>query len=225
MPKIKDLPNDRRPREKALAHGVETLDCSELLALVIGYGVSGYSALDIASRLLSDFHGLVSLSQAPLLSLCQIPGLNRAKALQLSAVFELGKRLEKAAFIASANTLDAAGVYARYHQGQASENVEQLVVLILNKKGAIIKEKILPSSGPDSLAIPKKELVVELLVNYASSYILAHNHPSGNPLPSEDDIKKTLQLAHETKDLGITLIDHIVMGNKGYYSFKESHLI
>jgi DNA repair protein RadC len=223
MPKIQSLLPEARPREKACAHGVESLDIAELLALVIASGVEGHSALEIANRLLSDFQGLVHLSEAPYLSIAQSPGLSKVKALQISAVFELSKRLEKAAFIESANSLSASEVYARYHQGEPAE--EGLVLLILNHKGEIIKERQLEPGSSSAFEIPKKKLVVELLVNYASSYILAHNHPSGNPLPSEEDIKKTLQLATETKSLGITLRDHIVMGSQGYYSFKESHLL
>ncbi|OPZ36562.1 MAG: hypothetical protein BWY98_00386 [Tenericutes bacterium ADurb.BinA155] len=223
MAKIQSLLPESRPREKACAHGVESLDIAELLALIIGSGVEGHSALEIAHRLLGDFHGLVHLSEAPYLSIAQSPGLSKVKALQISAVFELSKRLEKAAFIESANSLSASEVYARYHQGEHAE--EGLVLLILNHKGEIIKERQLEPGSSSAFEIPKKKLVVELLVNYASSYILAHNHPSGNPLPSEEDIKKTLQLATETKSLGITLRDHIVMGSQGYYSFKESHLL
>jgi DNA repair protein RadC len=224
MPKILSLAPEERPREKAFCHGVESLDIAELLALVIASGVEGHSALEIASRLLSDFHGLIHLSEAPFLSIAQIPGLSKVKALQISAVFELAKRLEKAAFIEEADRLSASQVYARYHQG--NENPEEgLTLLMLNHKGEVIKERQLEPGTGSAFEIPKKKLVVELLVNYASSYILAHNHPSGNPLPSEEDIKKTLQLATETKALGITLRDHIVMGSQGYYSFKESHLL
>jgi DNA repair protein RadC len=225
MPKIQSLlPESLDPGKKPVPMGSKASTSQSLL---------GFSDREVASKailpsrsrigLLSDFQGLVHLSEAPYLSIAQSPGLSKVKALQISAVFELSKRLEKAAFIESANSLSASEVYARYHQGEPAE--EGLVLLILNHKGEIIKERQLEPGSSSAFEIPKKKLVVELLVNYASSYILAHNHPSGNPLPSEEDIKKTLQLATETKSLGITLRDHIVMGSQGYYSFKESHLL
>lgn len=225
MTRIKDLPIEDRPREKALDHGVETLNVSELLALIIGSGVNGFSALEIAQKLLFDFHGLTNLFRAPYLSISEITGVSKARALSLCAAFELSKRLERIDYLESRERMNAEGVYKYYREAFIQERKESLHVLMFNKKGDIVKEQKIYQGTGKGLLLSHKEIVVELLLNYATGYILAHNHPSGNPVPSEEDIKRTLELAQESKELGITMLDHVVVGVEGYYSFKESRLL
>jgi len=225
MTRIKDLPEEDRPREKALTHGVESLNVSELLALVIGSGVNGSSAIEIAQKLLFDFHGLANLFRAPYLSISQTNGISKVRALSLCATFELSKRLERIEYLESRERMDATGVYRYFHESFVKERKESLHVLMFNKKGEIVKEQRIYQGTKKGLLLSHKEIVVELLLNYASSYILAHNHPSGNPVPSEEDIERTLELARESKELGITMFDHVVVGDDGYYSFRESRLL
>lgn len=225
MPKIKDMPLAERPREKAEAYGVESLAVSELLAILIGFGGPGHSAIEISQSLLADFHGLKNLAKAPFLSISETYGVSRVKALQIASAFELGHRLEQINLFERPKEASPKRIYSHFRVRFSKDRQETLFLLMFDRYGSPIKEKMMYQGTAKELTLASKEIITELLQNYAFSYVLAHNHPSGSPLPSEKDIVKTLELSKQTKDMGIEMEDHLVVGDRGYYSFREAKIL
>ncbi|MDO5330204.1 MAG: DNA repair protein RadC [Bacillota bacterium] len=225
MGRIIDMPPEERPREKACLHGVEKLRDAELLAILIGSGVRGKSALDIAEELLREYTGLSSLSRAPYLSIREMLGLKGAKALSLSAAFELGRRISRNEYMEQVGPYAPSSLYLRFKDELSRDNRESLSLLMLGKRNEILKKKKIYQGVGDRLLYKSGDVITELLINYASSFVVVHNHPSGNPLPSEEDVERTLELARQSKELGIRMLDHLIIGHDDYYSFRECRLL
>lgn len=225
MAKIKELPEQERPREKAIIYGIDVLSDAELLAILIGSGYRGKSAVDIGNDLLSEYHGLSGLSRAPFLSIMEMMGVKGAKALSLSACFEIAKRIARSEYLESGGPLAPERIYEAFRGRFEGENQEAMLVLMMDKKGRVSKEEKLYRGSKDGFFFSNPELIQRLLMNYAESYLLIHNHPSGNPLPSKEDVEKTLLLEKQTRELGIKMEDHLLIGDGDYYSFRECRLI
>lgn len=222
--KMHDLPNELKPREKALQHGIESLTDIELLALLIGSGIHGHSAMDIAHELLRTYLSLPLLSKTNLNSLIQIPGLSKVRALSLLAVFEFQRRTELPFF----NQLDTINsvqdIVERYRRLERLDH-EVLVIVCLNKRHKILREFVKYKGTSTSFAVSAKEVVTELLNANARYYILIHNHPDANQMPSENDIRATFQIVEKAREFDIDIFDHIIIYPEGYFSFKESGII
>ncbi|MCQ2742131.1 MAG: DNA repair protein RadC [Bacilli bacterium] len=222
MPKIKDLPLDSRPREKALALGVDKLSDAELLAILIGSGVAGSSALDIANTLLSDYKGLYGLSNAPWLSISQMKGISDVKALSLEASFELGRRVRRVTEEGALLHDDPEFIYSYYKASLQKDKRESLIVLLFNKRRRLIKEKKMYIGTAEMVPFSPKEILAEALINSASSIILIHNHPEGLSVPSGEDVRLTRELQKTASSIGLRLRDHIIIGSGNFYSFKAN---
>ena len=220
--KIKDLPKSSRPREKALMYGIEHLSDEELLALIIGSGVKNKSALEIASSLINTYGNLFYLSKAKLMSLKSEFGLSQISALKLEATFEYHSRLMTSKYLDGIELKSLKDVYARYKYLENNEH-ELLLLLMLDRKSKIIKEKVLYQGTNNALNIDLKEVMVELLQANTKKFVLIHNHPDGNIKPSLEDEKATSLIASKAYSLGIKLIDHLIIYQGGYYSFKENN--
>ena len=218
--KIKELPKELRPREKALHFGVESLSDEELLTLIIGSGVKGCSAIDISRDLLSSYLTLPSLANTSLSSLEEHFGLSKNIALRLIATFEFHNRLNSPEYQHSYAVKDAEDIYTRYRYLE-SYSQEILAIAMLNRKRMIIKEKILYRGTDESIQASPKEICSELIMAKCSSFILIHNHPDGKKEPSEKDIYITEIIKNMTEPLGIKLFDHIIIYQGGYYSFNK----
>lgn len=218
--KIRELPREIRPREKALHYGIESLSDEELLALLIASGVKGCSAMDISRDLLTTYLTLSSLANANLSSLEEHFGLSKITALKLMATFEFHNRLNSPLYQHRYLIGSSQDLYERYRY---LENFTQevLAIVMINKKKEIIKEKILYRGTNSDLSISPKEICLEIISSRCSQFVLIHNHPDGSPNPSEEDIYATEVIKKTADSLQIRLFDHLIIYPGGYYSFKE----
>ena len=219
--KISDIPENLRPREKALQYGIEELSDQELLALIIGSGVRGHSSIEIAGELLNTYaSSLEALSNSNYLSLLGQIGLKKSIALRLLATFEFHKRLISNRYqkITKIESLDQ--VYFRY---KYLENFEQevLLILMLDLKCRIIKEKTLYKGTFDSFSIDVKQIIQELILAKAKSFYLIHNHPDEETSPSVEDIVATKVIEKAAKNLNVKLLNHIIVFKGGYSCVKD----
>lgn len=218
--KIRELPREIRPREKALHYGIESLSDEELLALLIASGVKGCSAMDISRDLLTTYLTLSSLANANLSSLEEHFGLSKITALKLMATFEFHNRLNSPLYQHRYLIGSSQDLYERYRY---LENFTQevLAIVMINKKKEIIKEKILYRGTNNDLSISPKEICLEIISSRCSQFVLIHNHPDGSINPSEEDIYATEIIKKTADSLQIKLFDHLIIYPGGYYSFKE----
>lgn len=223
--KIKDLPSEDRPREKLMKNGAHYLTEVELLAILIRNGTKEKSALDLAKDIIKQFSNLANLAKADAYTLAKIKGIGLVKAVSIVASLELGKRIMAAEGLAltSINSpIDIAKILSpllRY------ENKEQFYVLLLNIKNKLIGlEKISEGTLNATIAEPR-EVFARAITRNAAALIIAHNHPSGDSSPSQEDRSTTTRMCTAGEILGIKVLDHIIVGNGNYYSFKEKSLI
>lgn len=219
--KIKDLPLLHRPREKALYYGINALSEVELLAILIGEGTSGASALTLASRLLDEHLSLTNLYRIKDHLKLKIPGIGVVKGLRLIACFELTKRLGIAREERDVFLYNAEEITKLYQNKIGRLNKETLYLIALNKRLHIISEKQIYLGHERGFIIDSKEIIRELVISGAEYYVLIHNHPSGIVSPSENDIKTTTELAKLSRNLGIELYDHIIVTHLEYFSIRE----
>jgi len=219
--KISDIPVNLRPREKALQFGIEELSDIELLALIIGSGGQGNSAIDIASELLKTHaNSLALLLETNYRSLLGYLGLKKSIALRLLATFEFHKRLLSSKYQSSFQIYDENDVYIRYKNMENLDH-EELVILMLNSTRKIIKEKVLYKGTFDSFEIDVRQIVQELVLAKAKYYYLIHNHPDEENRPSEEDILATKLIEKTTKNLGIKLLNHLIVFKYGFSIIKN----
>jgi DNA repair protein RadC len=218
---IHDLPKPEKPRERLKNFGPEALSAQELLALVIGRGIPKKSVMNIAQELLAEFGSVKAISQATIEELSKIKGIGFAKAAQIKACFELGKRQDLEPELKDFNIKDPQSVVKAIH-ARAKEHFK---LILLNPRNKIIGiSTVSVGTLNTSLAHPR-EIFKEAIIHSAMSVVLAHNHPSGDPEPSEDDLKITKRLVEAGKILGIEIIDHIIIGKNNFCSFKEKGLL
>ena len=219
--KISDIPINLRPREKALAYGIEELSDQELLALIIGSGGRGNSAIDIAGELLKTHaNSMESLSSTNYQSLLGYLGLKKSIALRLLATFEFHKRLNSSKYKNTLKIESIHDVYLRYKNMEDLDH-EELVVLMLDLKHRIIKEKTLYKGTFDSCNIDIREVIQELILARAKYFVLIHNHPDEKNTPSEDDIFTTKVIEKAAKNMGIILLDHLIIFKDGFSCVKN----
>lgn len=221
---IHDLPKSERPRERLQKHGAEVLSSQELLALILGRGIKGESVMVTAQRLLSAFGNAKNIAQASLEELSAIKGIGPAKASQLKAVFELARRKEE-------NTEEQISVKSHndvikiVREKLKDKKKEHFLILCLDTRNNLIKIGNISTGTLDSNLVHPREVFKEAIQSLASSIILVHNHPSGNPEPSDADIDITKRILETGKVIGIDVLDHIIIANKKSLSFKEKGII
>ena len=214
--KISDIPFNLRPREKALHYGIEELSDQELLALIIGSGGRGNSAIDIANELLkSHANSMESLSNTNYQSLLSFLGLKKSIALRLLATFEFHKRLNSSKYKNPPKIESIHDVYFRYQNMEELDH-EELVILMLDLKLRIVKEKVLYKGTFDSFEIDVREILRELVLAKAKYFYLIHNHPDEESRPSDDDILSTKIVEKAAKNMGIILLDHLIIFKDGF---------
>ncbi|OHB98474.1 MAG: hypothetical protein A2W74_10160 [Planctomycetes bacterium RIFCSPLOWO2_12_38_17] len=223
MAKIKDLPIHKRPREKLSEKGAENLSDAELLAILIRTGRAGRSALDIAKDTLKKYplSKLLAVSKDDLVS---IKGLEETKAITIKAALELGQRAANS-FSDALPILDSPKAIVAQLADLRDKHKEYFMALYLNARNQLIhKETISVGTLTASLVHPR-EVFEPAIRHFASSVVLAHNHPSNNPEPSEEDVQLTENLVRAGVILDIALLDHIIITSNGYTSFKEKGLL
>ncbi len=221
---IHDLPNEERPRERLVKFGEQALSAQELLQLILGRGIAGESVVITAQKLLSQFGSLQKLSEASIEELSSIKGIGLAKATQIKAAFEIGRRLStQTAPYKSKELTEPKKVYQLIKSKLKDYHKEHFYVIALNSRNHSIAE-ISVGSLNASIVHPR-EVFAEAIKNKAASVIFVHNHPSGDSEPSEDDLIITKKLVESGKILGIEIVDHIIVVKDSFFSFKDKGLI
>ena len=222
---IKHWQEDDRPREKLIKYGAKSLSDSELIAILIGFGTTGKSAIDIGRSLLDEFSNLTEMAKCDAKQLCKIEGIGLAKAVTVLAAFEISKRIVISPFTTKAQFNNAHDIAEYYLSKLRDLRTEVFRVLLLNSANQIIKEVIITEGILDRTVVHPREVFRQAIIEMAASIILIHNHPSGNVVPSAQDIDITKQLVKTGNIVGIKVIDHIIYGNDNYYSFVAAGLI
>ncbi|MBN2367963.1 DNA repair protein RadC [Candidatus Woesearchaeota archaeon] len=219
--KIRDFPTEERPRERLMEKGPAVLSNSELMAIILGKGTRQMNVLEMSKGILSRYD-LRRLSEENVSSLCSIHGLGSAKACQIVACFELGRRLTSSSSEPKAMISCAEDVFRLLHPGMRLKKREHLIGLFLNTRKRVMKQEILSIGTLDASTIHPREILKPAIKESAAAIIIAHNHPSGDPGPSREDIDITKQIIRASKLIGIPLLDHIIIGDNCYVSLRES---
>jgi DNA repair protein RadC len=219
---MKDVAPHDRPREKLERLGPDGLGDNELLALVLGGGVRGSGALELANRVIEFAGGLYGLTRAAVSDLRRVRGVGRARAAQVIAAVEFGRRtlVREAAERAQFTTPVSMAAYLLPLYGACT--VEQFGIVMLDSKARIIRTKLVSVGSIDSTIVEPREVFREAAASAAARIILFHNHPSGDPTPSKDDLVLTARMIHAGEIMGIDVIDHIILADQRYYSLLES---
>lgn len=227
--KIREMPQDDRPREKLLARGADALTDSELIAIQLRTGLVGANAVQVAGQLLERFGSLSGLSRCTLDELSDIPGIGPAKAMQLVATFKLGQRLARETYAQS--KIDTPElVYELLSAEMRGLHKESLRVVLLDTRYRLVRiEQVSLGSLNESIAHPR-DVFRPAIISAAYAVIVAHNHPSGDPSPSQADHSLTRRLAEAAELLQIKLLDHIIIGAPAegrlpYFSFREAGVL
>lgn len=223
--RIKDWPQDDRPREKLLRHGPVALSDAELLAIIIRTGSRGKSALDLARTVLSGEKNLRSIGGRSVRELMRLKGIGMAKAVELIAVFEIGRRAQAGNAEEKVIIRSPEDVARRMLPKLRDRNQEGFHVLVLDSKNGLKVESELSRGILNASLVHPREVFKVAIDNMGASVIVVHNHPSGNPEPSKEDMDITRQLADAGKILGIPLHDHVIIAGDGYTSFAERGLL
>lgn len=224
--KMKTLPQSEQPYLLCWEHGAESLTDAQLLSVLIQNGTKGYSALSLAHEVLNYYDGgLCNLATMSRKQLMQLKGVGRVKAMQLECVVELAKRLSRVTRKQNMLIREAETVAQMYMQRTRFLTKEHLYCLFLDGKNAVLGESLLSIGIANAALVSPREVFIEALEYKAVYIILLHNHPSGDPSPSQADIDVTAMVKNSGKMIGIELLDHIIIGDNKYVSMKEQNLL
>jgi len=217
---LKDIPQELRPREKLLRLGPEALSEEELLAVLLGSGTKGFDVLKLAKELVKM--GWEELERKPVEELLKLKGLGLVKALKVKALLELSKRIRrgsKGVFIRNPKEAVA------FLRSKFDDRKEKLVALYLDLSNRLVGEELVAVGSANRVFAKPKDVLFKAVKLSANGIILAHNHPSGPPEPSEEDLLFTQRVKKACELLGFELLDHIVLSEEGFFSFREEGLI
>ena len=221
--KIKDLPKSDRPREKLVAKGAENLKDSELLAILLRTGKAGKNVIEIASQILTK-HSKKRLLQMTYEDLVKIGGIDSAKATTLLAAFELEKRALEVNDTNLPTIITPKDVVAQLTDLRHNKK-EHFIALYLNARNQLVHKETISMGTLNANLVHPREVFDPPLKHSAAGIMVAHNHPSGDPKPSEDDLEITKRLAEAGKMMGIELLDHVIIAANSHFSFKEERLM
>lgn len=218
--RIKDIPEDGRPRERFLKHGPETLSDAELFAIILRTGTLNENVIDMSNRLIAEY-GLDKLFECSLKELQKIKGIGPSKAMQILAMSELRKRYNQLKHSNNKKKISCAeDVFNHFHERLKDKKEEHFYILMLNTQNNIIEEKLISKGILDASIIHPREVFKPAIKNSAAKIILVHNHPSGDCFPSGDDITITKKLVEFGEKFGIKVVDHIILGNNDWWNWK-----
>ncbi len=220
---IKEWDEDDRPREKLMHYGPSSLSNSELLAILIGSGTKGFSAVDAARDMLKQHGNLNSLVKKSLNEIKKTKGIGDARAITLMAAFELGRRIEAEPLNSKPKVTGPELVYELFAPKMRHLDVEVFKVLLLDTGNKILKEIDVAKGILNQVSVHPREIFKQAIIESAASIIAVHNHPSGNNTPSGADRELTERLRDTGTIIGISLIDHIIIAGDSYYSFKGNN--
>lgn len=214
--RIQDISIQNRPRERLQREGAMKLSDAELMAIVLQKGVQGENVIDVSNRLIA-MYGLERLGSCGFEELKRIKGIGNAKASQIIALFELGKRAKVQKYCRISNAKD---VY-NYAKPRLQNDREQFMVILLDSKNKVIKDEIVSVGTLNSAIIHPREVFKTAIKESANAVIIVHNHPSGDCTPSEEDLILTRKVVEAGDVVGITVLDHVIVG-EGMWSWKET---
>ena len=221
---IKEMPADERPQEKLKLRGAASLSTGELLALILRTGVQGETVVDVAQRLLVNHGGLLGLSRADYGELCKERGLGEVKAAKLKAIVELARRLALEKPDERTRIQSPEDVVALISSEMAALDQEELRVVLLNTKNEVLRVVTVYRGSVNAAQIRVSEVFKEAVRQNAPSLVVAHNHPSGDPTPSADDVAVTRELVKAGQILDIEVLDHLVIGDGRHVSLRRRGL-
>jgi len=226
---IKEMPEDARPRERLERSGPGALSNQELLAITLRTGsVAGekkYTAIDLATQLLKKFESLKGVAQADFAQLTEVSGIGPAKASQIMTAFELGKRVAMFSGNTKPIIRQPTDVFDYFRDQMSLLTKEIFRVVALDTKNRIVKEQVISEGTLNASIVHPRDVFRVAIVHSAASVILLHNHPSGDPTPSQEDITLTKRLVEVGKIMEISVLDHIIIGGGKFSSMKETRLL
>jgi DNA repair protein RadC len=211
----------RSIKDRLLAHGPESMSDGQLLAIILRTGGNGKSAMDTAIELIGTLGGLKQIEEATLAEICAVRGVGRAKAAQLKAALELGKRLVREPRSRRPSFSTGGEVYSHFHPVFRNLRKEVFYCLLLDVKNRLIREHRVSEGTLTSALIHPREAFREAIRESAAAVIFVHNHPSGDPSPSREDIAITGKLEDAGEAVGIRVLDHVIIGDGEYASMLE----
>jgi len=222
---VKELPLDDRPREKLLLRGAQSLSDAELVAILLRTGKKGKSVLEIARELINNEVNLAMLATKTVDSLQKISGIGKDKAATLAAAFELSRRiLSQPKWLSNRKITSPQDVAEIFIPILRDDNKEKFIVVCLNSANKIIKHETISVGNLNSSIVHPREVFKVAIDNSSASIILIHNHPSGNPEPSNEDIRITKKIVETGKIMEIPVFDHLIIAGETYTSFVEKRL-
>ncbi len=225
---IKEMYHDERPYEKCERFGAENLTDAELLAVILRTGTRGENSLELARRLIHSGQGktgLTDIHQWSLERLMKVRGIGRVKAIQIRCLCELSKRMAREAASSGLDFSSPQTIARYYMEDMRHRKREVLKLILLDSRSRFISESDISTGTVDMALISPRELFIEAFQRGASYIILMHNHPSGDPAPSREDIRITRRVYEAGMLIGIGLLDHIIIGDNCFFSMKEKGLI
>ena len=214
-----------RPRERLYHQGPQALADAELLALQIGHGVPGRSALDVAREMLAAYGSLADVAAREPVELANLPGVGRAKAARLSSAFEMSRRLRARTPGARIVLSGPSEVYAAFGPLMEDLRHEVLRIALLDAQNGLVSDRIVSEGTLSATLVHPREVFKPAILESAASVILLHNHPSGDPTPSRDDIRLTRQLVECSRLLEVPIHDHVVIGRGRFVSLAEQGIV
>jgi DNA repair protein RadC len=218
---VRELPSHERPRERLQHFGPQALSQAELLAIVLRTGTRGDNALELANKLLAKYGGLPGLVRADFRELCTEHGMGEAKSAQVKAALEIGRRLALVQPDTRYRIRTPAEAANLVMLDLAYLDTEQMRILLLDAKGQLVEKASLYQGTANSSVLRAAEVFRPAIIRNCPGLILCHNHPSGDPTPSPEDITSTRQLVEAGRILDIELVDHIIIGHQRFVSLKE----
>lgn len=227
MSRIKDWPAADRPREKLLHGGTAMLSDAELLALVLRTGDfrTGATALDLARKLLARFGSLRGLATASATELCLTPGIGPAKAAEILAVGELSRRFATTNLNPGERYTSSQDVFRHFHERLRDRRKEVFLTLLLDAKNRVLREVLVSEGSLNASIVHPREVFAPVIRESAAAVLFVHNHPSGDPTPSREDIELTSRLRDAGTLMGVRVLDHIIIGSGRYMSFADQGLM
>lgn len=220
--KIKDLPDSERPIERGMELGFDSLSNSELMGIIIGTGSREKSAVALSNDIIKSIDSISELSNVTLEELCDVKGIGRSKGAKIIAAVSLGQRIYKSDIKTKLKITSPEDVYNAFTTEMSFLKREEFRVILLNTKNSVISTELISIGSLNSSIVHPREVFNKAIKKNSASVILIHNHPSGNPSPSKEDLVITRRLMNAGDIIGIKVIDHIIIGHGKFYSLKEN---
>jgi len=219
--RILDMQKEERPRERLIKNGASALSDSELLAIILRTGSKQENVINLSQRILGEYN-IKQLSQINITQLMKVHGIKESKAAQISACFEIARRLESFNSVEKPKISSPEDVYRRLFPRMREQKKEMFIELCLDTKNQILKEEVISIGSLNANVVHPREVFKLALTESAAHIIVAHNHPSGDPTPSREDIEITKKLVETGNIMGITVLDHVIIGDGRHFSLKEA---